>query len=36
MTKIKNIVEFFKQSSGALHKLQNHQKQMALPDLKLI
>jgi len=36
MTKIKNIVEFFKQSSGALHKLQKHQKQMSLPDLKLI
>lgn len=36
MTKIKNIVEFFKQSSGALHKLQKHQKQMGLPDLKLI
>ncbi|XP_016661474.1 zinc finger BED domain-containing protein 1-like [Acyrthosiphon pisum] len=36
MTKIKNIVEFFKQSSGALHKLQKHQKQMGLPDLMLI
>jgi len=36
MTKIKSIVEFFKQSSGALHKLQTTQKQMGLPELKLI
>lgn len=36
MTKIKNIVEFFKQSSGALHKLQNIQKQSGFEPLKLI
>lgn len=36
MTKIKNIVEFFKESSGALHKLQNIQKQSGFELLKLI
>jgi len=36
MSKIKNIVEFFKQSSAALHKLQNIQKQSGFEPLKLI
>lgn len=36
INKIKNIVEFFKQSSGALHKLQNIQKQSGFEPLKLI
>ncbi|KAE9528664.1 hypothetical protein AGLY_012239 [Aphis glycines] len=36
MTKIKNIVEFFKESSEALHKLQNIQKQSGFELLKLI
>lgn len=36
MTKIKNIVEFFKQISSALNKFQNVQKQSGFEPLKLI
>lgn len=36
MTKIKNIVEFFKHSAGALSKLQTVQKQSGYENLKLI
>ena len=36
INKIKSIVEFFKQSSGACHKLQNIQKQNGFENLKLI